>query len=71
MILRHWQFLHAGVCGLAVIWAQAAISQTQTASAVFLDATTTHVPRADKLNALDAEFVDVDKDGDLYVVLAF
>jgi hypothetical protein len=69
-ILRHRQFLHAGVCGLAVIWAQAAISQPSTASAVFLDATATHVPRADKLHALDAEFVDVDKDGDLDVVLA-
>jgi hypothetical protein len=35
-----------------------------------LDVTATHVPRAAKLHALDAEFVDVDKDGDLDVVLA-
>lgn len=37
---------------------------------MFLDVTATHVPRADKLHALDAEFVDVDKDGDRDVVLA-
>ena len=35
-----------------------------------MDATATHVPRAEKLHALDAEFVDVDRDGDLDVVLA-
>jgi hypothetical protein len=69
-ILRHRKFLRTGVCGLAILWAQAATSQPSSASAVFLDATSTHVPQADQLHALDAEFVDVDKDGDLDVVLA-
>lgn len=41
-----------------------------SASDVFLDVTATHVPVADQLHALDAVFVDVDKDGDLDVVLA-
>lgn len=43
---------------------------TASAADVFLDVTTTHVPRAEQLHALDAAFVDVDKDGDLDVVLA-
>ncbi|WP_116810669.1 FG-GAP repeat domain-containing protein [Steroidobacter cummioxidans] len=41
-----------------------------SASDVFLDVTATHVPSADQLHALDAVFVDVDKDGDLDAVLA-
>lgn len=41
-----------------------------SASDVFLDVTATHVPVADQLHALDAVFVDVDKDGDLDAVLA-
>jgi hypothetical protein len=40
------------------------------ASTVFVDATSTHVPAAAELHALDAAFVDADKDGDLDVVLA-
>lgn len=43
---------------------------TAAASTVFVDATSTHVPTAAELHALDAAFVDVDKDGDLDVVLA-
>jgi hypothetical protein len=39
-------------------------------SDVFVDVTSTHVPAAPELHALDAAFVDVDKDGDLDVVLA-
>ncbi|GFE87190.1 FG-GAP repeat domain-containing protein [Steroidobacter agaridevorans] len=47
-----------------------ALGATASASDVFLDVTATHVPPADQLHALDAAFVDVDKDGDLDVVLA-
>jgi hypothetical protein len=55
----------AGACGaLLLFWSHSVVS------AVYVDATATHVPQADKLHALDAEFVDVDKDGDLDVVLA-
>ena len=56
------------VGGLACIWSQAATAQSRTDT--FWDATATHVPRAGKLHALDAQFVDVDEDGDLDVVLA-
>lgn len=56
------------ICSLDTHAAQASTAQPQTP--VFSDATATHVPRADKLHALDAEFVDVDKDGDLDVILA-
>lgn len=41
-----------------------------SASAIFLDATATHVPNAGTLHALDAAFVDVDRDGDLDVAVA-
>jgi uncharacterized protein YuzE len=40
------------------------------ASAAYIDATATHVPQAETLHALDAAFVDVDRDGDLDVILA-
>lgn len=46
------------------------VTAAAAASDVFLDVTATHVPAADQLHALDAAFVDVDKDGDLDVVLA-
>jgi hypothetical protein len=46
------------------------LSGTAAASTVFVDATSTHVPAAAELHALDAAFLDVDKDGDLDVVLA-
>lgn len=46
------------------------LSATAAASPVFMDATSTHVPVAEELHALDAAFVDVDKDGDLDVILA-
>src|SRR5688572_5046795 len=69
-ILRDCNFVLAAVCGVAAVWSQVAASQPSSASAAFLDATATHVPRAEKLHALDAEFVDVDQDRDLDVVLA-
>jgi hypothetical protein len=69
-ILRDCNFVLAAVCGVAAVWSQLAASQPSSASAAFLDATATHVPRAEKLHALDAEFVDVDQDRDLDVVLA-
>ena len=47
-----------------------ALGATAPAADVFLDVTATHVPPADQLHALDAAFVDVDKDGDLDAVLA-
>lgn len=43
---------------------------TEVAAATYVDATATHVPEAKQLHALDAAFVDVDKDGDLDVILA-
>lgn len=46
------------------------VAATAAASDVFVDVTATHVPQADQLHALDAAFLDVDKDGDLDVVLA-
>lgn len=55
----------AGIVCLAVLGDTSA-----SASSVFVDATATHVPRAPDLHALDAAFVDVDKDGDLDVILA-
>jgi len=47
-----------------------ALAASSAASDVFVDVTSTHVPAAPELHALDAAFVDVDKDGDLDVVLA-
>lgn len=47
-----------------------ALFSTGIAAATYVDATATHVPEAKQLHALDAAFVDVDKDGDLDVVLA-
>ncbi len=55
--------LHASAASLP------SISASNT-TATFIDATATHVPTAATLHALDAEFVDVDRDGDLDVVLA-
>ena len=69
-MFHHRKFLHGAVCCLAVVWSQAATSQSAPPPSAFLDVTATHVPRAEKLHALDAEFVDVDQDGDLDVVLA-
>jgi hypothetical protein len=43
---------------------------TEVPAASYVDATATHVPEAKQLHALDAAFVDVDKDGDLDVILA-
>ncbi|MDD1507699.1 FG-GAP repeat domain-containing protein [Pseudomonas sp. CNPSo 3701] len=39
-------------------------------SAFFVDATATHVPLAPSLHATDSVFIDVDKDGDLDVVVS-
>lgn len=36
----------------------------------YVDVTSTHLPQAPELHALDAVFVDVDKDGDLDIVIA-
>ena len=58
------RFLVSAVC-LPVL-----CNSAVTAAAVFVDATATHVPAASELHALDAAFVDVDKDGDLDVILA-
>lgn len=43
---------------------------TKIAAATYVDATSSNVPEAKQLHALDAAFVDVDKDGDLDVILA-
>lgn len=62
------------VCAVSgsMLYMQAALPQSTAshASAVFIDATPTHVPEALTLHALDAAFVDVDHDGDLDVILA-
>lgn len=47
------------------IWAE-----DRNETAVFVDVTDTNVPQAPTLHALDAAFVDVDRDGDLDVVVA-
>ncbi len=49
-----------------------AIAQPNSATALagYLDATTTHVPEAHQLHALDVALVDIDKDSDLDVILA-
>lgn len=55
------------------VWLGGSASLVMAATAaapVFIDATSTHVPAAAELHALDAAFVDVDKDGDLDVILA-
>lgn len=39
-------------------------------SAAYVDVTTTHVPQAPDLHAVDAVMIDVDRDGDLDVVVA-
>ena len=44
--------------------------QTPAGSTIYRDVTATHVPEAATLHALDAAFVDVDKDGDLDVAVA-
>jgi hypothetical protein len=68
--LAHPSFACAVAASL--LCAQATLSQSTApnASAVFMDATATHVPKAETLHALDAAFVDVDRDGDLDVILA-
>lgn len=68
-------FQAAFACAVATsLGASAAFSQERTSATnsatVFIDATETHVPAAPTLHALDAEFVDVDVDDDLDVVLA-
>jgi hypothetical protein len=47
-----------------------ALLSTKIVAATYVDATATHVPEAKQLHALDAAFIDVDKDGDLDVILA-
>ena len=60
-----------GAACLPLLHAPAALGQSASnTTATFIDATATHVPTAATLHALDAEFVDVDQDGDLDVVLA-
>lgn len=67
-ILYRRNLFRAAVCAFAAT--SSPIAAAQSSTAVFIDATATHVPRAEKLHALDAEFVDVDRDGDLDVVLS-
>jgi hypothetical protein len=50
--------------------APAASAQIPAGATVYRDVTATHVPRAPDLHALDAAFVDVDRDGDLDVAVA-
>src|SRR5688500_6501022 len=50
--------------------ASCAGGQAPAGSTVYRDVTATHVPRAPDLHALDAAFVDVDRDGDLDVAIA-
>lgn len=67
---RYVSYVCAGIASMA--FAQIALAQTtaSSSSVMFLDATSTHVPQAHDLHALDAAFVDVDRDGDLDVILA-
>lgn len=69
-ILRHGNLRRTAVALGGLLCTVATAQTNSQPNTVFVDATATHVPRADKLHALDAEFVDVDKDGDLDVVLA-
>jgi len=55
---------------LALSSSAAVAAQATNESAVFVDATDTHVPHAPTLHALDAALVDVDGDGDLDVAVA-
>lgn len=63
-------------CAVVASFLSASVTLSQStasssnSTAVFIDATATHVPAAPTLHALDAAFVDVDRDGDLDVVLA-
>src|SRR5688500_2107857 len=50
--------------------ASCASGQAPGASTVYRDMTTTHVPQAPDLHALDAVLVDVDQDGDRDVAIA-
>ena len=50
--------------------ASCASGQAPTASTVYRDVTATHVPTAPDLHALDAAFTDIDRDGDLDVLVA-
>ncbi len=69
---RHSMPSVVGAVLASLLCAQAALAQSAASdiSTVFIDATETHVPKAETLHALDAAFVDVDRDGDLDVVLA-
>jgi len=50
--------------------AACASGQVPAGSTVYRDVTATHVPQAPDLHALDAAFVDLDRDGDLDVAIA-
>lgn len=69
MPIRHWALASCMLLCSHAPMAQSQSAPTATSSA-FLDVTATHVPQAGELHALDAEFVDVDNDGNLDVVLA-
>lgn len=60
----------ASIAALAALSSASALAQNPNETAIFRDVTETHVPQAPKLHALDAAFVDVDRDGDLDVVVA-
>jgi hypothetical protein len=68
-LMKH-AFVGATLTALLIRTALAQSAAPAAVSDVFLDVTATHVPKAETLHALDAAFVDVDKDGDLDVVLA-
>jgi hypothetical protein len=69
-LLPYLSFVCAGAASL--LCAQAALPQSRAsnASSAYIDVTATHVPAAPTLHALDAAFADVDRDGDLDVILA-
>ena len=60
----------AAILALALGTACSAAQRPRSPATLYADATATHMPAAPQLHALDAAMVDVDRDGDLDVVLA-
>lgn len=64
--MQNFTFRSALLVSLSILF----LTSTVTAQTKYRDVTSTHVPEAPKLHALDAAFADVDDDDDLDAILA-